>query len=254
MAVVRILGKWLSDVGRILFPDTCVVCQRRLQSGERLLCTACVSRLPYTQMRGEAGNPVERVFWHRVPVGRANALLRYIPGSESSKVFMALKYFGKPQIGVAMGRMMAADLLDTGFFSDVDCIVPVPLARSRQRERGYNQSERLALGVSQLTGIPVETRAVRRVVSNPSQTSLSKLERRKNVENIFRVSQPEKLRGRHVLLIDDILTTGSTLLSCAEEMGKAGPRLVSALVLGLTGHHGCGPDPKPEPLDGLLLY
>jgi len=198
-------------------------------------------------MRGEAGNPVERIFWHHVPIARANALLHYYPGSEGSKIFMALKYYNRPQVGIVMGRMMAADLLPGGFFDGMDCIVPVPLARRRLYKRGYNQSERLAQGVSQVTGIPVETGAMSRIVANPSQTTLRRHERQKNVENIFRLTQSGLLKNRHVLLIDDILTTGSTLLSCAKEICKAGPSAVSVLVLGLAGHHGRGPAPKPEP-------
>lgn len=253
MSAIRTLGKWLSDAGRILIPDTCVVCGNRLQAGEPHICTACLSGLPFTKMRGAAGNPVERIFWHHIPIGRANALLYYYPGSDSSEIFMALKYHNRPQIGIVMGRMMAADLLPSGFFDGIDCIVPVPLARRRLYKRGYNQSERLAQGVSQVTGIRVENHAVRRMVANPSQTSLRRYERQKNVENIFRLSHPELLKDRHVLLIDDILTTGSTLLSCALEVCKAEPQAVSILVLGLAGHHGSGPVPKSEAAADMLF-
>lgn len=253
MNTFRTIGKWLSDAMRILFPDTCVVCGNRLQAGEPHICTVCMDALPYTKMRGASGNPVERVFWHHIPIRRANALLRYFPGSDSSKIFMALKYFNRPQVGIVMGRMMAADLLPTDFFEGIDCIVPVPLARRRLYKRGYNQSERLACGVGQVTGIPVETGAVCRVVANPSQTNLRGHERQKNVENIFKLSRPELLKGRHVLVIDDILTSGSTLLSCAREICKAGPKAVSVLVLGVAGYHGGGPAPKPEPADGILV-
>lgn len=241
------LRPWLSDAFRLLLPERCVVCGRRLQPSEECVCAGCTSDLPYTRFHGVRGNAVERIFWARIPIRRANAFLHYFPGSDSSRIFLEMKYADRPRIGTVMGRWMAADLLDTDFFQDVEIILPVPLARSRQRQRGYNQSEKIAEGVGLVTGLPVETGTVERIVANPTQTSMKHHERQKNVENIFRLCQPEKLKGRHLLHIDDILTTGSTLLSCTGEIAKAEPASISILTLGIAGQHGNGPYRKPAP-------
>jgi len=230
----------------MLLPERCVVCGRRLQPAEECVCTGCTATLPYTRFHGARGNAVERIFWAHIPIRRANALLHYLPGSDSSRIFLEMKYADRPRIGLVMGRLMAADLLPTDFFRGMEILIPVPLARRRLRQRGYNQSEKIAQGLSCLTGLPVETHAVVRVIDNRTQTSMKRHERKKNVENIFRVAQPEKLKGRHLLLIDDILTTGSTLLSCAGELTKARPASISILVLGLAGRHGAGPQPAPS--------
>ena len=104
--------------------------------------------------------------------------------------------------------MMAAELSDTDFFDGVDAIVPVPLAQKRFRQRGYNQSEKLAEGISSVTHLPIFTRAVERVVANPTQTQLTRTERRENVADVFMLSRPELLAGKHLLLVDDILIDG----------------------------------------------
>lgn len=230
------------ETGRLLVPSRCVVCDTLLSGSERGCCSRCFSQLPFTGLKGRPGNGVERLFWHRVPVERANAYLYHLPGSESRRVVHALKYHGWRDWGVTLGRCMARDLADTDFFEAIDCIVPVPLSPRRKAKRGYNQSEALAEGVGQVTGLPVNVRAVERVKDNVSQTLLSHHERRENVQGIFRLRDAEALAGRHVLLVDDVLTTGATLLACAEEMARAEGVRISILVLALAGRHPAGRD------------
>ena len=136
-----------------------------------------------------------------------------------------------------MGRAMAADLADSDFFDGVDLILPLPLSRRREKRRGYNQSTELARGVSEITGLPVDTSSVARTVDNPTQTHLTGQERQANVAGIFRLLRPEALRGRHVLLVDDVLTTGASLISCGQTIAAAGGVRLSVLTLALAGDH-----------------
>lgn len=237
------LKRAASDLFHFFFPARCVLCGRRLSEGERhgVLCAACYVQLPFTRYRGDRGNPVERIFWGKIPIGRAHAFMHYLPGSSSRIIVHKLKYGGRSDVGLAMGELMAHDLRGTDFFEGMDCIIPVPLACRRQRHRGYNQSEMLARGISRVTGLPVFTDAVERATDNESQTGLHHSERRANVEGIFHLCQPAQLTGRHLLLIDDVVTTGSTLISLANELTKADGVRISVLALSVAGFHGKGP-------------
>lgn len=231
------LRRLAADLSRLFLPRRCGLCGCRLDEGQDVICAVCYCGLPFTRFHGRPGNPVERLFWGRLPIVRANAFLRYVPGADSSRLFLNLKYHDRPQTGLYFGRIMAADLVADGFFSGISLVVPVPLASDRQRRRGYNQSEWLARGIAEVTGLPVAAEAVRRVRSNPSQTRLSAWQRRENVEGIFALADGARLAGRHILLVDDILTTGSTLLSCACEVARVPGVRISILVMGLAGRH-----------------
>ena len=237
VSLLPILRKWINDASKLIVPERCVICRHRLHKYETSICLRCYAELPLTHIKGASGNAVERLFWGQIPICKANAFMHYSPHSESSHIFLQLKYLNRPQIGVHFGEMMAADLIDTGFFEGIDCIVPLPLARKRLRKRGYNQSETLAKGISHITHLPIDTHSVVRTVSNPSQTRLRVEERRDNVKNIFLLTPSHSFKGKHILLIDDILTTGATLLSCAKEIAKAEKVRISILVLGLAGSH-----------------
>lgn len=226
--------KALSVLADLLFPRRCAVCGRRLAAGEKAVCGACTFGLPYTGFRGAPANPVERIFWGKFPVGRASAYMFYRRGTRSRNVIFWLKYCGHSAIGVEMGRRMAADLSGTGFFDGVDALAPVPLARRRIRRRGYNQSLMLARGISAVTGIRIDGRLLRRTADNPTQTRLSRSERMDNVQGIFRAAAAPRIRGRHILLVDDVITTGATLTACADELAAAGAERISVLALAVT--------------------
>ncbi len=230
-------GRLLRDALRVIFPDYCITCGRILNAEEHWICTPCYLELPFTHLRGRSGNVVERLFWGLLPVERANAFLHYDPSSDSKEVFFKLKYHNRPQVGRFFGRVMARDLEATDFFRGIDFIVPLPLHAKKRRLRGYNQSEELARGVSAVTGLPVEADIVERVVNNPSQTHLTPHERRDNVRDIFRLRAPERIAGRHILLIDDVITTNATVVACGRALMQAPGVRISILALGLAGRH-----------------
>ena len=133
-----------------------------------------------------------------------------------------------------MGRQMALELLPHGFFCDIDVIVPVVLAASRLKQRGYNQSREIALGISEATGLPVADKVVRRTAFTKSQTTLMRWERMENMDGIWELVDGSRVKGKHVLIVDDIITTGATTIACAEQLLKAGDVKVSILGFGFT--------------------
>ncbi len=216
-------------------PRACVVCGKRLSPVDEVLCPACVLHLPRTGFqRSPEDNEMARLFWGIIPVERAAALCYYAPGGELARAVYELKYRGRPDVGEALGRLMATEMQHDGFFEDIDMLVPLPLTPKRRRQRGYNQSRMLALGISEVTRLPLFDDVVCRTVFKGSQTQLSRWERRENVENVFQLRDADGLRGRHVLLIDDIVTTGATITACARVLQQVDGVRVSILSLGLT--------------------
>lgn len=234
------MKKILQSVFEILFPRYCHVCGNRLNTQERFICTSCALSLPYTNYLGYRGNPVERMFWHIPQLERATAFLHYHAHTESIKPVLALKYFGKEALGEYLGRLAAEELLDTDFFSQMDCIVPLPLHKKRQARRGYNQSHCIAQGVSLVSGLPIVADAVQRTKDTTTQTHLTIEQRRENVKGIFTITRPELLAGKHILLIDDVITTGSTLSACAQTIAELPNVHISILSLYVAGHPGIG--------------
>jgi ComF family protein len=200
----------------LIFPNCCEACGAVLVQGERVICTTCRYKLPRTNYWKEKGNPVEQVFWGRVQVENACSLFFMGKGSKYRKLLHKLKYNNRPQVGVELGRLLGVELAQSPFYEDVDGIVPIPLHLKRQRVRGYNQSEKIAEGISQSLGKPVLNKVVFRQRYNETQTKKSREERMKNVENVFAVhaNKLAQLEGKHILLVDDVLTTGATLEAC----------------------------------------
>jgi len=219
----------------LLAPRTCTVCGRRLAPTEQVLCATCNMHLPRTGFQlTPLDNPMARLFWGIIPVERVAALYFFEPHSQAVNIVYDMKYHDHPEIGRIMGRMMAQEFSEAGFFDGIDLIVPVPLARKRQRQRGYNQSMELARGISSVTGLPVNKHAVRRTRFEKSQTQMGRWERQENVGSVFEAQDIDALRGRHVLLVDDVITTGATTTACAREILKAEGITLSLLSLAFT--------------------
>ncbi|MEG2158024.1 MAG: ComF family protein [Bacteroidaceae bacterium] len=229
---------WWTSASDLLFPRVCSICGTRLIGCEKHLCAACTLSLPYTSFKGVAGNPIERMFWGKLPLVHASAYLYYHVGASSRNILFDLKYNNRPAVGYAMGQAMAIELKQTHFFDGIDVILPIPLAKSRLRHRGYNQDDWIANGIASITGIKVERNAVIRTKSNQTQTHLTHLERMENVEGIFEVKKPASLSGKHILLLDDVVTTGSTLASCGKEIAKLEGVRISVLALAASVHVG----------------
>ncbi len=208
------------DFISLLFPRLCQACGCHLLRNEKIICTECYVLMPRTGYHLEINNPVARLFWGRCHIEKAAVFSYYNRGSRISKLIHNLKYRGVREIGPEVGRIYGTSLKRDGFTEGVDIIVPVPLHPVRLRQRGFNQSDAIASGISEATGVPVMGDLVVRIAASATQTKRSRYERWTNVEGIFSVSDPEKLKGKHVLLVDDVITTGSTIESCAGELLK----------------------------------
>jgi ComF family protein len=198
---------------------------------ELVICTECYVLIPRTNFHLKADNPVAQLFWGRCQIEKAAAFSFYTKDSRIRKLIHQLKYKGIKEVGPELGRIYARSLLHSGFFEGIDIIIPVPLHPSKIRKRGFNQSDLISDGISAVSGIPVETGFLIRKTISATQTRKSRYDRWTNVEDIFRVTYEDKLAGRHILLVDDVITTGSTLEACANEILKVEDTKVSVVAL-----------------------
>lgn len=226
------MNTWFHSFWPLLFPRCCVVCGSPLSRGEECLCTCCNINLPRTGFHLRKDNPVECLFWGRIPgLKRASSFLFYRKGSDFRRILHLLKYGGYKELGEVMGRYMSAELSSGEFFDGVDMIIPVPLHRKKQKLRGYNQSEWIARGIASVTGIPLCAECMIREKNTETQTRKSTFERWENVEGIFRLCDTVHFEGKHVLLVDDVLTTGATTVACASAFAGVSGIRISVLTL-----------------------
>lgn len=231
----------MSLTGRIVdlvIPRACCICGRRLAANEETVCTSCLLHLPFTDFLDDPyQNEMAKVFWGRVSnFEKAFALFYHIPHALSARMIYQLKYSDKPDIGVGVGKLMGKMVQERGFFKGVDCLLPVPLARKRQMERGYNQSEMIAEGLRDVSRLPVVKDAVRRISFGGSQTETGRVGRSENVENVFEVVNAGKIKGRHLLIVDDVVTTGATVCSLAKALHGAAENVsISVVSIGYAG-------------------
>jgi ComF family protein len=219
------------DFLSLLFPRLCYACGNHLLRNEYLICTDCYVSIPRTNWHQDEDNPIAQLFWGRCQISKASAFSFYTRGSRIRRLIHNLKYQGIREIGFELGRIYGLSLKSSGFTADIDLIIPVPLHPSRERKRGFNQSEYISRGMGDTTGLPVELKKLIRISQSDTQTKRSRYDRWMNVEGIFSVNDPERLKGKHILLIDDVITTGSTLEACACELLKIEDVKVSVAAL-----------------------
>lgn len=219
---------WLTERLEVFSPRKCAVCGCRLMPSERTVCGLCVMDLPVLGWAADVrGNAMARHFWLKMEAEGCYAFLHHKPHSDAGNLVYRLKYCHDEEVGLWMGHTMGRDLVGSELVRGIDFIVPAPLAPKRVRQRGYNQSELIAKGMGEVLGLPVRTDIVVRDTFFRSQASLSHSEREANVSGAFRVVNAEALQGRHVLLLDDVVTTGATMLAFGQEVLKAGDVRVS---------------------------
>ena len=226
-----------------LFPRYCWICGDRLSVSEQHLCSRCLIDLPRTNFHLRQDNPMEMLFWGCFNIVHAAAFFYYHQNTPTSEILYLLKYRNCPGIGEYMGEIYAQEIRlseensQCSFFSDIDYIIPLPLNSKKLKLRGYNQCDAICRGLTKVTKIPVLYDVVERTIANSTQTKKSRVERELNVEQIFRLTGMEEKRalliGKHVLLVDDVCTTGSTLKSFASVFNEIPNIRISILTLGL---------------------
>ena len=219
------------DFISLLFPRLCYACGNHLLRNEKLICTECYIQIPRTNYHLEDDNPVAQLFWGRCRIEKAAAFSYYNRGSRIRNLIHCLKYKGIKEIGNELGRIYGLILKDSGFTEGIDLIIPVPLHPSKKRIRGFNQSDLISEGISVVTGLPVDSRSIARISVSGTQTKRSRYDRWTNVDGIFNTNDAETIKGKHILLVDDVITTGSTLESCASELLKTEGVRVSVAAL-----------------------
>jgi ComF family protein len=214
----------------LLFPHVCSGCGNDILEFHSSLCLRCMNILPRTRFENFPSNPVEKIFWGRLPLNAAAAHFYFTKASLVQHLMHQFKYRGNKELGLQLGRMMGSGLAQSGRFP-VTAVVPLPLFASREKRRGYNQAAVLCEGISEILQVPVLENAVTRSKSTETQTRKSRVERWSNMEGKFELAHPEQISGRHILLVDDVVTTGATLEACGMEMYKAGDLRLSIATL-----------------------
>jgi ComF family protein len=204
----------LTGLASVFYPPLCAACGKVLVQNETVLCLACFCALPHAGFHNDADNEVAKMFWGRIHLCNATAFMIFGKGSFYRNILHDMKYRGNYRAALELGRMFGRELEGTCFVQ-ASIIHPIPLHPSKRRSRGYNQSAMIAKGMSEAMGIPFVENILVRSVNTPTQTRRSRYERWENVRGTFKVSHPERIVNTHVLLVDDVMTTGATLEACA---------------------------------------
>lgn len=202
---------WLNDFVDIIYPNACIGCETPLVTNESCLCVYCLAELPKTNFHTYTDNEVLNIFKGRCKLEKATSYLYYAKGGIVQKSLKALKYRGRQEVGALLGTMAATELMETGFLKDIDVLLPIPLHPKKLARRGFNQSEIVAQAISEVSEIPVSNNNLVRITHSDTQTKKSRFARWLNVESIFSVLDEESFQYKHLLLIDDVVTTGSTV-------------------------------------------
>lgn len=182
----------------------------------------CLHQLPKTYFWDYDVNPVEKLFWGRIPVASACSFLHFAELNPAQRLIHRLKYEGKTGVGISLGETFGHILKEKAWFSDLDMIIPLPLHVTKEVRRGYNQSSFIAEGLAKVYDVPVRGQLLKRVVASESQTRKSRFDRAENVDSVFAVEDVDKVKGKNVLLVDDVVTTGATLVGAGQQLIHAG--------------------------------
>ena len=219
----------------LAFPHICEGCGSDALPPSHALCTRCLATLPETHFHRIRGNPVERIFWGRLPIDFASAQYYFTRDSVIQRLMHGLKYEGQKELGLFLGRMMGQSLLTASLIATVDALVPLPLHPAKEQKRGYNQATVLCEGMAEVLKKPVLRSLVGRKVQTETQTKKGRAERWNNMDGKFALRDPSGAAGRHLLLVDDVLTTGATIEACGRALLEGADTRLSVATLCISG-------------------
>lgn len=227
------LSQWADDFISLLYPRLCYACLKEQPPKGDIICPSCQYDLVISDMHLDRENEVTEKFWGRVNIQAGAAMYPFSKAGKVQQLVHHLKYYGKKEVGIQLGEWYGRVLRESPNFQAIDLIIPVPLHPKKQRLRGYNQSDQFAMGLSTTFQKPWLANGLVRKVHSKSQTKKTRAERFQNVANVFHIEQPQALEGKHLLLVDDVLTTGATLEACAGKLLELEGVRVSLVVIGV---------------------
>ncbi len=222
------------DVVGLLFPNLCNGCGLSLYPGEKAICTHCLYDLPYTDFHANPHNRVAKQLWARLPFEAAMAMLYFKKGTRIQNLIHNLKYNGKTEVGYALGKLIGEQLLLSEQYKGIDHIIPVPLHPKKERTRGYNQSVCIAEGIAEVLGASLQKKVLIRKKITDTQTRKSRFIRYENMLSVFELFESQHLQHKHVLLVDDVITTGATLEACGNVLHSGGIKKLSIACIAFT--------------------
>jgi len=225
---------YFNDLFCLFFPELCAACGRDLYKNEDIICTYCKYHLPLTNFHSDLNNKMARQLWGRFEFEQAIAFLYFQKGSRVQNLMHQLKYNKRPEVGIKLGELYAYELLRAKDWKKADLIIPVPLHPSKQKIRGYNQSEQISLGIAAVLRLPISTTHLVRGQHTETQTRKSRYARYENLKDIFLIKNGSELSQKHIMLVDDVMTTGATLEACSLELLKIEGLKISICTIAFT--------------------
>ena len=235
MFIERIKIKPLVNIVKgLMYPSICPNCGQLLASGEHYVCSKCITKLPFTHWGNSRKNIIRELLFEKIQkLEKTYSLFYFIQKNDIHKLLHSLKYKNKPEIGIELGFLLGQKLQEADM-TDFDKIIPIPLHLRKKKIRGYNQSTKIAQGIADTIDRPIDIKSVTRAIYTETQTKKNKYERIKNMKGVFSIKDPKKLENKHILIIDDIITTGATILSLSKEMSKIKGIKISIATLAVT--------------------
>lgn len=224
-----------SDLVNFFYPRTCPSCSKVLSQKETTLCLECVSDLPKTNYHKIEENEVFKMFWGRLPINHATSYMYFTKKGKVQNILHNIKYNGYQELGHVLGYWFGQDLKNSSYYKDIDVVIPVPLHYKKEKKRGYNQSDSISKGIAEGLNANHDNLSLKRIIHSPTQTKKSRYQRWENVDGIFAVDDCTNIKDKHILLVDDVITTGSTIEACHVALNKCADIKLSVASLAFAG-------------------
>ncbi len=233
MKILKSIKEYIDSFLYLFYPELCIVCNKNDREVNDTFCLECYSELPFTNQTTIPKNQFIQHFEGKIKIEHGAALFYFVKQGIVQNIIQNLKYNDKPQYGVKMGEIFGYSIKDNSYFLNIDMIVPVPLFKSKETARGYNQSLKFAEGISKVTSIPIVKNNLIRIRHTDTQTKMNRVQRLENLYDAFSVLEPKTFENKHILIVDDVLTTGATLLECGNQIMKVKKTKISMATIAM---------------------